>query len=35
MLEKQIDERLDGVLSRWLLLKQNPLPAVEEDSPGK
>ncbi|EKD7736719.1 hypothetical protein QE507_21375, partial [Escherichia coli] len=25
-LEKQINERLEGVLSRWLLLKNNVMP---------
>ncbi|WP_448886399.1 VasL domain-containing protein [Citrobacter telavivensis] len=31
-LEKQINERLDGVLSRWLLLKNNTLPETETQS---
>lgn len=35
MLEKQINERIDGVLSRWLLLKQNSLPEVSDDKYGK
>lgn len=35
MLAKQINERLDGVLSRWLLLTQNPLPEVLDVKPGK
>lgn len=36
-LEKEINERLDGVLSRWLLLKNNTIPPVTVDSgkPGK
>lgn len=35
MLEKQINERIDGVLSRWLLLTQNPLPETPNDKSGK
>ncbi|EDT6764294.1 hypothetical protein AC423_004554 [Salmonella enterica subsp. enterica] len=35
-LEKQINERLDGVLSRWLLLKNNVMSdALNTDSAGK
>lgn len=35
-LEKQINERLDGVLSRWLLLKNNILPdPMNNDGSGK
>lgn len=36
-LEKQINERLDGVLSRWLLLKNNvmPKPATNDTRDGK
>jgi type VI secretion system protein VasL len=36
-LEKQINERLDGVLSRWLLLKSSILPeaAVTDTGAGK
>ncbi|QPN38585.1 hypothetical protein I5080_19365 [Salmonella enterica] len=30
-LEKQISERLDGVLSRWFLLKNNVLPETAVD----
>ena len=33
MLAKQINERLDGVLSRWLLLTQNPLPENPDGKP--
>lgn len=32
-LEKQINERLDSVLSRWLLLKNNPLPETAVSLP--
>lgn len=35
MLAKQINVRLDGVLSRWLLLTQNPLPETPDGKPGK
>ena len=35
MLAKQINERLDGILSRWLLLTQNPLPETPVGKPGK
>lgn len=35
MLEKKINERLDGVLSRWLLLVQNPLPENSDGKSGK
>ena len=35
MLEKQINERLDGVLSRWLLLSQNQLAETPDGKPGK
>ena len=31
-LEKEINERLDGVLSRWLLLKNNTLPETATDT---
>ena len=31
-LEKQINERLDGVLSRWLLLKNNTLPEMASET---
>lgn len=31
VLEKQINERLDGVLSRWLLLKSNAIPQTATD----
>lgn len=31
-LEKQINERLDGVLSRWLLLKNNVMPETVTDT---
>lgn len=31
-LEKEINERLDGVLSRWLLLKNNAMPPVAADN---
>lgn len=35
-LEKQINERLDGVLSRWLLLKNNAMPEMAAgENPGK
>ncbi|WP_330983266.1 MULTISPECIES: VasL domain-containing protein [Enterobacterales] len=35
-LEKQINERLDGVVSRWLLLKNNVAPGTATDiKPGK
>ena len=36
-LEKQINERLDGVLSRWLLLKNYSLPetAIIDKGVGK
>ena len=36
-LEKQINERLDGVLSRWLLLKYHSLPetAITNKGVGK
>lgn len=30
-LEKQINERLDGVVSRWLLLKNNVMPETATD----
>lgn len=29
-LEKQINERLEGVLSRWLLLKNNTIPTIKK-----
>ncbi|EBS2667044.1 hypothetical protein DRX32_22580, partial [Salmonella enterica subsp. enterica serovar Agoueve] len=32
-LEKQINERLDGVLSRWLLLKNNVVPETATKAP--
>ncbi|HAV1239595.1 TPA: hypothetical protein JGU28_004365 [Salmonella enterica] len=32
-LEKQINERLDGVLSRWLLLKNNMMPETATGTP--
>ncbi|EKR1831176.1 TPA_asm: hypothetical protein G3438_001043 [Salmonella enterica subsp. enterica serovar Cerro] len=35
MLEKQINERLDGVLSRWLLLSQSQTPETPDGKPGK
>lgn len=35
MLEKQINERLDGVLSRWLLLSQRQTPETPDGKPGK
>lgn len=35
MLEKQINERLDGVLSRWLLLSQSQTPETPNGKPGK
>ncbi|NRC03322.1 hypothetical protein, partial [Escherichia coli] len=37
VLEKQINERLDGVLSRWLLLKNHSLPetAIIDKGVGK
>lgn len=35
MLEKQINERLDGVLSRWLLLSQSQMPETPDGKPGK
>lgn len=35
MLEKQINERLDGVLSRWLLLSQNQSVETPDGKPGK
>ncbi|TKV11737.1 hypothetical protein FDX19_05375 [Citrobacter sp. wls619] len=35
MLEKQISERLDGVLSRWLLLSQSPSAETPDGKPGK
>ena len=31
-MEKQINERLDGVLSRWLLLKNNAMPETATDT---
>ena len=31
-LEKQINERLDGVLSRWLLLRNNTLPEMASET---
>ncbi|EDT2963773.1 hypothetical protein EL09_15210 [Salmonella enterica subsp. enterica] len=31
-LEKQINERLDGVLSRWLLLKNNAMPEMAAET---
>ena len=31
-LEKEINERLDGVLSRWLLLKHNEMPETAVDT---
>lgn len=35
VLEKQINERLDGVLTRWLLLKKDSMPeAANEKTPG-
>ncbi|MGZ0799929.1 VasL domain-containing protein [Kluyvera ascorbata] len=33
VLEKQINERLDGVLSRWLLLKNNTMPGTAAGTP--
>lgn len=35
LLEKQINERLDGVISRWMLLKQNPLSDSPDGKPEK
>lgn len=35
MLEKQINERLDGVLSRWLLLSLRQTPEAPDAKPGK
>ncbi len=35
VLEKQINERLDGVLSRWLLLKNNVVPETATKAPPK
>jgi hypothetical protein len=36
VLEKQINDRLDGVVSRWLLLRNNVIPkAVIETKSGK
>lgn len=35
MLAKQINERLGGVLSRWLLLSQNQSPETPDGKPGK
>ncbi len=29
-LEKQINERLEGVLSRWLLLNNNTIPTIKK-----
>nr|WP_165790652.1 hypothetical protein [Lelliottia aquatilis] len=33
-LEKQINERLDGILSRWLLLKTHSLPEAATTNTG-
>ncbi|WP_416233768.1 VasL domain-containing protein [Enterobacter cloacae] len=35
VLEKQINERIDGVLSRWLLLTHDPLPETPDGKPEK